>query len=82
MEAMMDELKWAKLTEVYGRMEAELIESYLEANGIDAELFQESVGHNIYPVTVDGLGTVQIFVEKENLTEAGRLLENFNQPEE
>lgn len=78
----MDELMWAKLTEVYGRMEAELIESYLEANGIDTELFQEAVGHNIYPVTVDGLGKVQIFVEKENLTEAGRLLENFNQPEE
>lgn len=78
----MDELMWAKLTEVYGRMEAELIESYLEANGIDTELFQEAVGHNIYPVTVDGLGKVQIFVEKENLTEAGRLLKNFSQPEE
>ena len=41
----MDELKWAKLTEVYGRMDADLIESYLKANGIEVELFQEAVGH-------------------------------------
>ena len=74
----MDELTWAKLTEVYGRMDAELIESYLEANGIDVELFQEAVGHHIYPTTVDGLAKVQIFVEKENLREAQKLIERFN----
>lgn len=78
----MDELKWAKLTEVHGRMDADLIESYLEANGIDVELFQEAVGHNIYPVTVDGLGKVQIFVEKENLGEARKLIERFNRQAE
>ncbi|RJP54494.1 MAG: hypothetical protein C4583_02480 [Anaerolineaceae bacterium] len=74
----MDELKWAKLTEVYGRMEAELIESYLEANGIDVELFQEAVGHQIYPTTIDGLGRVQVFVIKENLAEARKMIERFN----
>ena len=74
----MDELTWAKLTEVYGRMDAELIESYLEAHGIDVELFQEAVGHHIYPTTIDGLGRVQNFVQKENLVEAQKLLERFN----
>ncbi len=74
----MDELKWAKLTEVYGRMDADLIESYLEAHGIDTELFQEAVGHNIYPTTIDGLGKVQIFVAKENLAEARKMIERFN----
>ena len=74
----MNEMKWAKLTEVIGRMDADLIESYLEANGIDVELFQEAVGHLIYPTTIDGLGRVQIFVEKENLHEARKLLERFN----
>jgi len=74
----MDELKWAKLTEIYGRMDAELIESYLEAHGIDVELFQEAVGHHIYPTTIDGLARVQIFVEKENLHEAQKLIERFN----
>jgi hypothetical protein len=74
----MDELKWAKLTEVYGRMDADLIESYLEAHGIDVELFQEAVGHYIYPTTIDGMGRVQIFVEKENLLEAQKMIERFN----
>ena len=74
----MDELKWAKLTDVYGRFQAELIENYLESNGIDVELFQEAVGNSIYPTTIDGLAKVQIFVEKENLPEARKLLEQFN----
>jgi hypothetical protein len=75
----MDELKWAKLTEVYGRMDADLIESYLKANGIDVELFQEAVGHNIYPTTIDGLAKIQIFVAKENLDEARKMIERFNE---
>ena len=75
----MDELKWAKLTEVYGRMDADLIESYLKANGIDVELFQEAVGHTIYPTTIDGLAKVQIFVQKENLEEARKMIERFNE---
>ena len=81
----MNELTWAKLTEVYGRMDADLIESYLEAQGIDVELFQEAVGHQIYPTTVDGLAKVQVFVPKEFLDEARQLLEHFNdeaEPEE
>ena len=37
----MDTMKWERLFEVQGRLEAELIESYLEANGVDVELIQE-----------------------------------------
>ena len=44
----MDELKYGLLAEIYGRMEAELIKSYLEAHEIDVELFQESIGQNIW----------------------------------
>ncbi len=40
----MEELKYELLAEVYGRMEAELIKSYLEANGIDVELFKNRSG--------------------------------------
>jgi hypothetical protein len=76
---MMDELKWEVLVEIQGRLKADLLESYLEANGIDVELIQESVGRTIYPVTVDGLGRVQVFVPKEKLDEARHLLENFQQ---
>ncbi len=66
----MDEMKWELLEEVYGRLEADAIESLLEAEGIDVELFQEAIGHLAFPVTVDGLGRVQIFVPKEKAEEA------------
>ena len=44
----MDEMKYEKLTEINGRPDAEILESYLEAEGIDVELFQESIGHSSY----------------------------------
>lgn len=78
----MDELKWELLTEVQGRLEAEFIKSYLGASGIEIELFQESVGHHIYPVTVDGLGRVQLFVSKEQAKEARKLLDQYNNSKE
>ena len=78
----MDELKWEVLTEVQGRLEAEFIKSYLEAEGIETELFQESVGHHIYPVTIDGLGRVQIFVPKDQAAEARQILEEYNKAKE
>ena len=74
----MDELQWELLTEVQGRLEAELLKSYFEAYGIDVELFQESVGHHIYPVTIDGLGRVQLFVSKDQAWEAHQLLDEYN----
>ena len=81
----MDTMKWEKLSEVQGRLEAELIESFLEANGVDVELVQESIGHSAFPVMVDGLGRVQIFVPKEKIIAAGQLLKDFQEgasPEE
>ena len=78
----MDDLTWEVLTEVQGRMEAEFIKSYLEAQGIEVELFQESVGHHIYPVMIDGLGRVQIFVPKEQAAEARQLLEEYTNAKE
>jgi hypothetical protein len=75
----MDTMKWEKLMEVQGRLEAELIESFLEANGVDVELFQESIGHSAYPVMIDGLGRVQIFVSKNQIQEARELIKDFNE---
>ena len=75
----MDEMKYAKLTEVNGRWKADLIESYLEAHGIDVELIQEAVGQSIYPVTIDGLGLVQVFVPKLKVGEAQELLKIFQE---
>lgn len=75
----MDTLKWEVLVEIQGRLEADLLESYLEANGIDVELIQEAIGHSVYPVTVDGLGRVQVFVAKNNVREARKLLKEFQE---
>ena len=78
----MDELKWELLVEVQGRLEADLLQSYLEAYGVQTEIFQESVGYNAFPVTIDGLGRVQIFVSKEQIKEATKLIEDYNNSEE
>ena len=75
----MDQLKYDLLVQINGRLEADMIKSYLEAQGIRVELFQEAVGHNIYPVTIDGLGRVQIFVPQEQKAEADAILEQYNQ---
>lgn len=75
----MDALIWEKLVEVQGRLEADLLESYLEAHGVDVELVQEAVGRTVFPVTVDGLGRVQVFVSREKAAEARRLLEEYQQ---
>ena len=78
----MDELKWEVLADVQGRLEAELLKTYFAAYGIDVELFQEAVGHHVYPVTVNGLGYVQIFVSKEQAQAARQLLEEYNHAKE
>jgi hypothetical protein len=56
--------------------------TYFEAYGIDVELFQEAVGHHIYPVTVNGLGRVQLFVSKEQAKEAYQLLDKYQNARE
>jgi PhzF family phenazine biosynthesis protein len=46
---------------VFGRQEAEVLQSYLRAQDIDCELSQEGAGPAI-GITVDGLGEVQVLV--------------------
>lgn len=75
----MDRLKWRLLTEIQGRLKADLLESYLEAHGIDTELIQEAIGRTIYPVNVDDLGRVQVFVSGDQAREARQLLNIFNE---
>ncbi len=82
MEASLDELKWERVGICNGRMEAELLQSYLQARGIEVVLVQEAVGHNIYPVTIDGLGRVELFVSKEQSAEARELITDYQKPGE
>ena len=77
LENDVDQLKWELLTETAGRLQADLLKSHLEAAGIEAELFQEAVGRHIYPVTIDGLGRVQIFVPKPQLQAARAIVAQY-----
>ncbi len=77
----MTEMKYELLVELNSRMEAELLKSYLEAQEIPVELFQESIGQNIYPVTITGMGTVQVFVPKADIKEAQEVLKLFSDKE-
>jgi hypothetical protein len=72
----MEEMKWDKLAVVYGRLEAEGIKSYLEAEGIQVELVQEAIGQLI-PTNYDIFGRVQIFVPKEQFEEAEMLYDAY-----
>ena len=79
----MDEMRYAKLTEVLGRWKAEILESFLEAEGIDVELIQDSLSHTFY---THAFAPVQIFIPKEHIEQARELLkvfdENFEKDEE
>jgi len=69
---------WTKLTEVYGQLEADNYKSMLEAYGIIAKLFQESVGKNFgFPMSVGKFARVQIYVQTSDLPLASELLEKI-----
>ena len=72
----MNEMKWEKLADVYGRLEAEAVKSFLEAQGMQVELIQEAIGQLI-PTNYDAFGRVQVFVPKEQFTEAKELFEAY-----
>jgi len=71
----MDELKYEKIGEANSRAEAEVIESFLKAKGIDVELVEESVSHSAY---VLAQARVEIFVPKKKAKQALKLLKPFD----
>jgi hypothetical protein len=71
----MDEIRYEKVAEVNGRGEAEVIESFLQAEGFLVELIQDSVSHSSY---VTPWAMVQVFVPKKQAARARELLKPFN----
>jgi hypothetical protein len=73
MEAVrqLDQMRYQKLVTITGRWRAEIIESLLEAHGIDVELFQDSVSHSSYVTT---FSRVDIFVPRSKVKLARELL--------
>ena len=65
----MDGIKWVKFIEVFGRMHADLVESYFRAHGIETELIQDAYHRQL---SAD-MGRVQILVPNYQLDEAQKL---------
>lgn len=72
----MDEMKYTQLVEVLGRWKAEIIESYLKAEGIDVVLIQDSISQSTY---ANPFAPVQVFVPKAGLQQARKLMETFEE---
>ncbi len=66
-----------KLTQVYsteGQLEAEMVKGFLEAQGLNVSLSQESVGRTL-GLFAGRLGQVKVFVPESQVTAAVELLE-------
>ena len=70
----MDNLKYALLVEVVGRWEADIIENFLKAEGVDVVLVQDSVSDLFTPT----FAPVRIYVAREHLHVAKDLLKAYN----
>ena len=71
---MKDEVEYERIAEVLGRGEADVIKGMLEAEGIDAQLVEESVSQSSFAVP---FANVQIFVPKEQAEQARELVWPF-----
>jgi len=75
----MDEMKFTQLVEVLGRWKAEIIESYLKAEGLDVVLIEDSISQSTY---ANPFAPVQVFVPKDVLAQARELMETFEEAED
>ena len=76
----MSNMTWQLLTEVYDRIEAEMMKAALEALEIPVELAQESVGSTI-PVSFGQFAKVHLFVPKAKYEEALDWLKSYEEGE-
>ena len=79
-EKLFHGMSYIRLTEVVGRWQADILESYLNSEGIDAVLFQDTMS---YVTLTPAFAEVQIYVPKVSIKQARALLHKFNEePEE
>ena len=69
----MEEENWQIVHVTSGVIKAHIIEGRLDAEGIPVRLQYEPIGE-IYGITIDGLGEVQILVPEQWLEHARRVL--------
>ena len=66
----MDE--WVEMFVTYDEIEAQIVKSILEAEGIQVVL--NSLKVRPYPVSIGKIGEVRLLVKKENLEKAGDII--------
>jgi hypothetical protein len=70
--------QWQVVDQVSGSALAEMLKGLLEAQGIEVLLSQEGIGESIYPVSVGPLSEIQLLVPAGQLTEAQKILAEYN----
>lgn len=73
---MDEEIKLVQVYSVNGVLEGEMVRMFLEANGVKAEVFQESAGI-VYGLTVGPLGEARIYVPVDQKELAEQLLRDM-----
>ncbi|MCJ7679270.1 MAG: DUF2007 domain-containing protein [Candidatus Aminicenantes bacterium] len=75
------DLEFKEVTKVQGSIEAEVIRSFLESNGI-AVMFRGLVVQSVHAFTADGLGRIRIMVPTGDFEIARKLLDIENSESE
>ncbi len=70
-----------RVRSVQGQPEADLLQSLLEANGIESFTRGRAV-QSVHPFTMDGLGEIRILVREEDADKARKVIEEFVEDEE
>ena len=73
------EHRLSRVLVIYGQLRASVVKSRLEFNGIPVVLRYESAG-DVFGITVDGLGKIEVMVPEELAAEAKAILNSI--PEE
>jgi hypothetical protein len=74
------DLKLRELTRVMGPVEAEVIKSFLESQGIPC-ILRGQMSQGIYPFSVDGLGELKVMVSESDYSLAKEILAERPLPE-
>ena len=71
---MASKQEFVEISRVQGDLQASVIKSHLESEGIPVLLRYESAGR-VFGLTVDGLGEVRVLVPQDLAEEAKRIIE-------
>jgi len=78
-EAELERYRDMRIVEVHavqGQPEADLIQSLLEANGIESYT-RGLAAQSVHPFTMDGMGEIRILVREEDEETAIRIIKEF-----